>query len=127
MKAYLACVSVIFMLLVVCFTAGAKDALSVQVAAVHSVTHDDQGSRATLDKGILGAHSTTRQLESFNLDTIIDGEHVILACDDPKGCEAPALSTYQGERKRDKWIRLTFSVPLSHKEVSRWYRIAGSW
>jgi hypothetical protein len=104
-----------------------KDTIAVQVMAVHSVTHDDQSARAVMDKGVMGPYSTTRQVESFNLDTIIDGEHVLLACDDSKGCEAPALNTYQGERKRGKWIRLTFTLPLSHKEVSRWYRIAGSW
>jgi hypothetical protein len=104
-----------------------KDTTRVQIVAVHSVTHKDQGTRATLDKGILGAHSTTKQVESFNLDAVINGEHVLLACDDPKGCEAPALGTYEGELKRGKWIHLGFSLPVSHRQVTRWYRIAGSW
>jgi hypothetical protein len=104
-----------------------KDVLQVQVMAVHSFTHDDQSTRAIVDKGIPGAHSTTKQTESFNLDAVINGEHVILACDDPKGCEAPALGTYDGERKRDKWVRVSFPLPLSHKQVTRWYKIAGSW
>ena len=105
----------------------AKDSVRVQVAAVHTVTHDDQGTRAVIDKGLMGARSTTRQIESFNLDTIINGEHVRLACDDPKGCESPALATYDAERKRDKWLRITFPLPLSNKSVTRWYKIAGSW
>ncbi|PWT79034.1 MAG: hypothetical protein C5B59_00550 [Bacteroidetes bacterium] len=107
--------------------AWSKDAMQVQVVAVHAVTHDDQGTRAVLDKGILGAHGTTKQVESFNLDTVINGEHVLLACDDPKGCEAPAVGTYEGERKRGKWVRVSFPLPLSHKQVTRWYKIAGSW
>jgi hypothetical protein len=104
-----------------------KDVTQVQVVAVHQVTHDDQSARAMVDKGILGAHSTTRQLESFNLDSVINGEHVLLACDDPKGCEAPALGNYEGELKRSKWLRMSFEIPVSHKQVSRWYKIAGSW
>lgn len=107
--------------------AWSKDVVQVQVVATHAVTHDDRGSRAVLDKGIMGAHSTTKQQESFNLDSVINGEHVVLACDDPKGCEAPALGTYEGERKRSKWLKVTFALPLSGKSVSRWYRIAGSW
>jgi hypothetical protein len=67
-----------------------KDITKVQIEAVHSVTHKDQGTRATLDKGLLGAHSTTKQVESFNLDAVISGEHVSLACDDPKGCRSPS-------------------------------------
>jgi len=105
----------------------AKDSMQVQVLAVHAVTHDDQGQRSTIDKVMLGAHSTTKQVESFNLDSVINGEHVLLACDDPKGCEAPALGTYDGELKRGKWIHLSFTLPVSHKEVVRWYKISGSW
>ena len=105
----------------------AKDIIPVRVVATHVVTHEDQSARAIVDKGILGPHVPTRQVESFNLDAIIKDEHVLLACDDPKGCESPALATYDGEMKRGKWIRLTFPMPLSGKSVRRWYRIAGSW
>jgi hypothetical protein len=104
-----------------------KDTMQVQVVAAHSVTHEDRGARATLDKGILGSHVPTKEMESFNLDTIINGEHVLLACDDPKGCESPGTGNYEGELKRSKWIKLRFALPLSHKEVSRWYKISGSW
>ena len=104
-----------------------KDSVQVQVVAMHSVTHDDQGARSTIDKGILGGHSTTKQIESFNLDAVINGEHVVLACDDPKGCESPGMGTYGGELKRSKWIKLTFALPVSHKEVTRWYKISGTW
>jgi hypothetical protein len=56
----------------------------------------------------------------------LNGEHVLLVCDDPKGCEAPALGTYEAERKRGKWLHMAFPLPLS-KPVTRWYKIAGSW
>jgi hypothetical protein len=105
----------------------ASNIVDVKVVAVHSVTHDDQSSRATMDKAMLGSHSTTRQVESFNLDTVINGQHVILSCDDYKGCESPSPGTYSAEMKREKFVRLTFTLPVSHKEVSRWYRIAGAW
>jgi len=115
-----------FVFLLMAF-AQAKDVLRVQVAAVHSVTHDDRGGRAVIDKAIMGANAPTRQVESFNLDAIINGEHVLLACDDPKGCEAPALGSYDAEMKRKTFVKMTFTLPLSQKQVSRWYKIAGSW
>ena len=114
-------------LLLLTGTAWPKDVAQVQVMAVHAVTHEDRGSRAVLDKGIMGANTPNKQQESFNLDTIINGEHVLLACDDSKGCEAPALGTYDGEFKREKWLHLSFPMPLSHRRVTRWYKIAGSW
>jgi hypothetical protein len=105
----------------------AKDELRVQVIAVHAVTHDDQSARSIVDKGLMGATIPTRQVDSFNLDTVINNEHVLLACEDSKGCESPALATYDAELKRGKWVKLTFPLPLSKKSVTRWYRIAGSW
>lgn len=106
----------------------AKDIKQVQVMATHAVTHEARDTRATIDKGIMGASAPNRQIEAFNLDTVIDGEHVLLACEDDKGCECPALGTYSGELKgRGRYIRLTFDMPVSHKQVSRWYKIAGSW
>jgi hypothetical protein len=117
----------VFFLLMFAGVASAKDLLKVEVKAVHSVTHDDRGSRAMVDKGILGSHAPTTQSESYNLDAIVNGEHVVLACDDPKGCESPALGTYDGEMKRSKWMKVTFPLPLSQKQVTRWYKIVGSW
>jgi len=61
------------------------------------------------------------------LDAIVKGEHVVLACEDSKGCESPAVGTYSAELKRGKFIHMTFPVPLSAKKVTRWYRVAGSW
>jgi hypothetical protein len=120
---------VVLVLLVLGFGvfAQAKDVLRIQVAAVHSVTHEDHSSRAVIDKAILGAHAPTGQSESFNLEAIINGQHVFLACDDPKGCESPAIGAYDGELKRNKWVKMTFTLPLSQKQVARWYKIAGSW
>ena len=101
--------------------------LRVEVAAVHAVTHDDRSSRAVMDKAVMGANAPTRQVESFNLDALINGEHVLLACDDPKGCEAPALGSYDAELKRKTFVKMIFTLPLSQKQVSRWYKIAGTW
>jgi hypothetical protein len=105
----------------------AKDVKQVQVMATHSVTHDARDTRAIIDRGIMGAGSPGRQVESFNLDTVINGEHVLLACEDDKGCEAPALGTYSGDLNRRGHMHLTFDLPLTHKQVTRWYKIAGSW
>jgi hypothetical protein len=106
----------------------AKDAVTVEVKAAHAVTHEDQSATAMVRKGLEGSHGVTRHLESFNLDTVINGERVLLACDDPKGCEAPAPGNYDGELvRKGKWVKLTFAVPLRDKSVTRWYRVAGSW
>lgn len=113
-----------FCLLAQCW---AKDLKQVQVMATHAVTHEARDTRAVIDRGIMGPNTPNRQTESFNLDTVIGEEHVLLTCEDEKGCEAPALGTYPGELKRGKFIRLTFDLPLSHKQVSRWYKVSGSW
>lgn len=113
--------------LLLCGIALGKDVLQVEVKATHSVIHEDQSTRAVLQKGLNGSTAPTKDVEVYNLDAVINGEHVVLACDDPKGCESPALGTYDGELKKGKWIKLTFSLPVTHKEVSRWYKMAGSW
>jgi hypothetical protein len=105
----------------------AKDNVQVQVSAIHAVTHEARDLRAITDRGLMGARTPGRQVESFNLDTVIDGEHVLLACEDEKGCEAPALGTYSGEVKRRGHVHLTFDLPLTHKKVTRWYKIGGAW
>lgn len=115
------------LLLFMASIAAAAERIDVKVVAVHAVTHEDNGSRAMMDKAILGSHAPNRQKESYNLDAIVGTDHVVLACDDPAGCESPALGTYSGEVRRSKWIKLTFPVPLAKKPVSRWYRVAGSW
>jgi len=119
--------TLILLLFTMTALAWSKDTVDIEVKATHAVTHEDRGTGAIVNKGLMGANTPTKQMESFNLDTVINGEHVLLACDDPKGCESPALGTYKGEMKRSKWIKLTFGLPLTHKEVSRWYKIAGSW
>lgn len=108
-------------------TISVAENLQVEVIAVHAVTHSDRGAKAIVDKSLMGAHAVDRQKDSFNLDTIIKGEPVVLACEDSKGCESPALGTYAAEFKRGKFVHMTFPVPLSEKKVTRWYRVAGSW
>jgi hypothetical protein len=116
----------VFCLLSICTFA--KDSVAVKVVAVHQATHEARDFRAQLDS-VMTPHDPKRYVEVFNLDTIINGEHVILACADDKGCEAPAIDAeYQGEMKgRNRAVHLTFSLPVTHKEVKRWYKIAGSW
>lgn len=106
----------------------AKDMKQVQVMATHAFTHDARDTNAKIDKFFNGASSLGRQVESFNLDTVIDEEHVLLTCIDDKGCESPKLGTYSGELKgRGRYIRLTFDLPLNHGKVTRSYKVAGSW
>ena len=119
--------TLILLLCVTSVLAWAKDTpVDVEVKATHAVTHEDQSSGAIVRKGLMGDNAPTRQVESFNLDTVINGEHVLLVCDDPKGCESLAAGTYKGKMNH-QFIKLTFSLPLTKKEVSRLYKIAGSW
>jgi hypothetical protein len=39
-----------------------------------------------------------------------------------KGCEAPALGPYDAEMRKNKWVKMTFTLPLSQKTVARWYK-----
>ncbi len=107
--------------------AWSKDMVQVEVVATHAVTHEARDARAITERGLMGSRAPGRQIESANLDTIINGEHVLLACDDDKGCEAPAPGTYQAEMKRRGHVHLSFPIPVTHKTVTRWYKIAGSW
>ena len=113
--------------LVFCLSGFAKDTVQVEVKAVHTATHEARDNRAILEKGVLGAGAPTRNVEVFNLDAVINNDHVVLVCTDGKGCEAPALGTYPGELKRGGHVVLTFELPVTHKKVSHWYKIAGSW
>jgi hypothetical protein len=115
------------LLFVLSAVALAKDMVQVEVKATHAVTHEARDARAITERGLMGAHAPGRQVESFNLDSVINGEHVLLVCEDDKGCEAPLLGTYSGELKRRGHVHLTFDLPLTHKKVSRWYKVAGSW
>lgn len=105
----------------------AKNTVQVEIVAVHSATHNDTSGRATFEKAFNGAHSIDRQTEVFNLDGVIEGQHVVLACEDSKGCESPAIGTYKADIRGSKFVHMTFPVPLSEKPVTRWYRIAGTW
>ena len=106
----------------------AKDVKQVQVVATHAVSREDAGPRSQVDSVVVGAGRPRTMTESFNLDTVIDGQHVVLVCDDPKGCEAPSTGkTYEAELKRNRWFHLSFMLPVSNKQVTRWYKIAGSW
>lgn len=105
----------------------AAESLQVEVVAVHAITRTDGGAMAIVDKSMMGPYSLDKQKESFSLNTIIKGEHVVLACEDSKGCESPAPGTYPAEFKRGKFVHMAFPVPLSEKKVTRWYRVAGSW
>lgn len=108
-------------------SAALAENVSVEVVATHSVTNNARDGRAVADKAFLGVQAIERQTESFNLDAIIKGEHVLLSCEDSKGCEAPANGTYEAEVKRGKFVHMKFAVPLAEKPVTRWYKVAGSW
>jgi hypothetical protein len=114
----------LLLVLLVAVSVQAKDAIRVEVAAVHSVTHN---GRSLQDFMLAGPYHPVRQVESYNIDAIINGEHVVLSCEDMKGCEAPALGSYNAEIRRQKYVKLTFELPLSKKPVTRFYKVAGSW
>ena len=65
--------------------AWSKDTVEVKIKATHAVTHEDRSTSAVISKGLMGATVPTKQVESFNLDTVINSERVLLVCDDPRG------------------------------------------
>jgi hypothetical protein len=112
------------LVLLIAISVQAKDAIRVEVSAVHSVTHN---GRSLQDYMLSGPGHPVRQIESYNLDAIINGERVILNCEDPRGCEAPAVGSYDAEIRHEKYVKLTFEMPLSKKSVTRMYKVAGTW
>lgn len=118
---------VVFVLLLLSSFAIARDVVQVEVKAVHQVTHEARDTHAIIDRALMGASATGRSVEVFNLDTIIKDERVILTCEDDKGCEAPTLGIHSAKVYGRGHMKLTFDLPVTHKEVSRWYKIAGAW
>ena len=117
-----------FVIVLLAGLAAAKDTKRVEVVLTHAVTHEAMDREAKIHKFFSGDSSPTRQVESFNLDAIIDGEHVVLTCFDDNACEAPAKGTYDAEMKgRNTFLKLTFELPVSHRKVTRAYKIAGTW
>jgi hypothetical protein len=104
----------------------AKDVVQVEVKATHAASREARDLRSLTEKGVMGAGSPNRTVEVYNLDAIINGDKVVLACDDDKGCQSPALGTYEGEMKRGH-VKISFELPVTHKKVSHWYKIGGSW
>jgi hypothetical protein len=81
-----------FLLFALSAVALAKDMVQVEVKATHAVTHEARDASAITERGLMEAHALGRQVESFNLDSVINGEHVLQVCEDDKGCEAPPLA-----------------------------------
>ena len=69
---------------------------------------------------------TARQLDRPLFGHVINGEHVLLVCDDPKGCEAPAASTYEGERLFVPMIDLKFTKENA-LSYDLWGLLSESW
>ncbi len=105
----------------------AKDVVQVEIKATHVATRTARSHRDITERGIMGANSPGRSVEVYDLDCIINGEHVVLTCDDDQGCESPKLGTYEGEVRRRGHVRVKFTLPLTDKQVNRWYKVAGSW
>src|SRR5437016_6183693 len=112
-------------LLALSIFAFAKDVIQVEVKAVHQVTHDARDLRAVFEAG---GPMPKRQVESFNLDTIINGEHVELACVSDSACEAPSVGSYSGEMKaRGRVVEISFPLAGTNRSVKRRYKFVGSW
>ena len=116
-----------FLLLLLASICQAKQNVQVEVVASHPFTHDDQGDLSQILKALSGPAATVSMAEVFNLDVIINGEHVTLLCRDKKGCENLPPAKYDGVVFGPTSMDLKFDLPLSHKPVKRHYQIAGSW
>ena len=103
----------------------AKDVVQVEVITAVVATHNDRGFGATMLKGI-DPHSITGQVESYNLQTVINGERVTLACIENR-CESLKPGIYQGENHGGRYVRIRFPLPLRDKMVTRSYKVIGSW
>jgi hypothetical protein len=118
-------------LLLVSSFAVAKDTVSVEVKESVSVTMTHHDAISTL----FNKQQDQRQVQSFDLKAIINGQHVVLACDamshagSQSACDSIAPGTYSGElRGRDgKFLTLHYTAPLTGKERKQNYAVQGSW
>ena len=120
-------ISAAFLLLLFASICQAKQNVQVEVVASHTVGHDDQGDLNQILKALSSPETTATVAEVFNLDVIINGEHVTLLCRDKKGCENVQPAKYEGVVLGPTSMDLKFELPLSHKPIKRHYQIAGSW
>jgi hypothetical protein len=116
-----------FLLLLLASVCQAKQNVQVEVVASHAVTHDDQGDLNQILKALSGPAATVSMADVFNLDAIINGEHVTLLCRDKKGCENLQPAKYDGVVFGPTSMDLKFDLPSSHKAVKRHYQISRSW
>ena len=113
----------------------AKDEITIDVRASHAVTMNEHTAVGTLFASSSQPEgSSGRQIQSYNLDAIINGEHVVLACKQlSKGfasvspCVEIPPGKYSGTLNRGKFVVLRFSEPLTHKDKTQNYEVQGSW
>jgi hypothetical protein len=108
-----------------------KNIVTVQVVESTSVTMTHHSAMTT----VFNDQKDERQVQSFDLKTVINGEHVVLACRQlskafatESACESLATGSYQAELKtKYRYVIISFNEPVSGKEKKQSYQIQGSW
>lgn len=108
----------------------AKDSIQIEVKEAVSVTMTQHSATSEL----FSAQKDERQIQSFDLKAVINGQHVILSCRQlskafavESACESIAPGIYNGELSHGKLITLHYNAPLSNKESKQNYVVQGSW
>lgn len=99
-----------------------KEQIQVTVVATDSREYKYRGD------GLIGlaVGSRTRN-EVFAMNTIINGEHVKLECqENHSGCTAMTPGTYEADFD-GKSVWVNSEKPLTHKRVREHWRLAGGW
>lgn len=102
--------------------AAKKEPLKVEVVSTDSREYKFQGG------GLIGAAMGSRTKNVvFAMDTIVNGEHVKLDCQENHGgCTAMTPGIYDGEFD-GKSIWITYSKPLTHAIVREHWKVSGGW
>ena len=109
----------------------AKDVTTVEVTESVSVTMTHHSAASTM----FNTQKDERQIQSFDLKAIIDGQHVMLGCRQlskafatETACDAIAPGKYSAEMKsHGKFVTVIFNEPLTGKEKKQTYIVEGSW
>jgi hypothetical protein len=102
--------------------AKAKEPLKIEVVSTDSREYKYQGG------GLIGiAVGSRTKNEVFAMNTIVNGEHVKLNCQENHGgCTAMTPGVYDAEFDR-KSVWITSVKPLTHKTVREHWKLSGGW
>jgi hypothetical protein len=110
--------------------------LTLVLVALSTLSAVAKDKKPPLDIEVVAIHETSaftihdEKVASFDLDAIVEGQHVFLECAAPEffPCGSVAKGTYQGKYAHEReFVDITFPRPLVGGTNTSRYKIRGSW